>query len=60
MDYFPSPALLWLAGVLALLILGLGPALDGASLGEAVMVPGLMAIWVAVVALIDWWVVGPR
>ena len=57
---FPSPAFLWGAGLLALLILALGPALDGASLKEAATVPALMAIWAGVVMLIDRWVVGPR
>ena len=60
MDYFPSPPLLWLACVLALLILALGPALDGASLKEAATVPALMAVWAAVVVLIDRWVVRRR
>ena len=50
---FPSPAFLWVAGVLALLILALGPALDGASPKEAAMVPALMAVWAGLVALID-------
>ena len=56
---FPNPAVLWVAGVLALLILALGPALDGASLKEAAMVPALMAVWAGLVALIDR-VLGPR
>jgi hypothetical protein len=42
-----------------LLILALGPALDGASLKEAATVPALMAVWAGVVVLIDRWVVGP-
>jgi hypothetical protein len=60
MDDLPSPAFLWGAGLLALLILALGPALDGASLKEAATVPALMAVWAGVVVLIDRWVVGPR
>jgi hypothetical protein len=60
MDDLPSPAFIWGSGLLALLILALGPALDGASLKEAVTVPALMAVWAGVVVLIDRWVVGPR
>jgi hypothetical protein len=60
MDDFPNPAFLWGAGLLALLILALGPALDGASLKDAATVPALMAVWAGVVVLIDRWVVGPR
>jgi hypothetical protein len=55
----PSPASLWVAGILALLILALGSALDGASLKEAAMVPALIAVWAGLVALIDR-VLGPR
>jgi hypothetical protein len=44
---------------LALLLLAIGPALDGAGLAEAAGVPVLMAVWVGVVVLIDRWVVGP-
>jgi hypothetical protein len=60
MDDFPSPAFLWSAGLLALLVLALGPALDGASLVKAVAVPALMAVWAGVVVLIDRWVVRRR
>jgi hypothetical protein len=60
MDDFPSPVFSWVAGLLALLILALGPALDGATLKEAASVPALMIVWAAVVVLIDRWVVGPR
>jgi hypothetical protein len=60
MDDLPSPAFLWGTGLLALLILALGQALDGASLKEAATVPALMAVWAGVVVLIDRWVVGPR
>jgi hypothetical protein len=60
MDDFPSSLALWGAGLLAVLILALGPALDGASLKEAAAVPALMAVWAGVVVLIDRWVAGPR
>jgi Transposase, Mutator family len=57
-DYARLPKLtfLWVAGVLAVLILALGPALDGASLQDAAMVPALMAVWAGLVVLIDRWV----
>jgi hypothetical protein len=45
-------------GLLALLLLAIGPALDGAGLAEAAGVPALMAAWAAAVVLIDRWVVG--
>jgi hypothetical protein len=43
MDDFPSPAFIGIAGILALLLLAIGPALDGAGLAEAAGVPVLMA-----------------
>jgi hypothetical protein len=58
MDDFPSPAFIGGAGLLALLLLAIGPALDGAGLAEAVGVPVLMAGWAVAVVLIDRWVVG--
>jgi hypothetical protein len=60
MHDFPSPVFSWVACLLALLILALGPALDGATLKEAASVPALMIVWAGVVVLIDRWVVGPR
>jgi hypothetical protein len=60
MDDFPNPAFLWGAGLLALIILAIGPALDGAGLANAVTVPALMAVWAGAVALIDRWVVRRR
>jgi hypothetical protein len=60
MNDFPSPALIGGAGLLALLLLAVGPALDGAGLAEAVGVPMLMAGWAVAVVLIDRWVVGRR
>jgi hypothetical protein len=60
MDELPSPTFLWGAGLEALLILALGPALDGATLKEAATVPALMVVWAGVVVLIDHWVVWPR
>jgi hypothetical protein len=59
MDDFPSPAFIGSAALLALLLLAIGPALDGAGLAEAIGVPVLMAAWAAAVVLIDRWVVGP-
>jgi hypothetical protein len=58
MDDFPNPAFVLGAGLLALLILAIGPALDGASLTEAATVPALMVVWVG--ALIDRWVMRRR
>jgi hypothetical protein len=43
MDDFPSPVFIGSAGILALLLLAIGPALDGAGLAEAAGVPVLMA-----------------
>jgi hypothetical protein len=59
MNDFRRLAFLWSAGLPALLLLAIGPALDGAGLAEASGVPVLMAVW-GVVVLIDRWVVGPR
>jgi hypothetical protein len=55
MDDFPSPAFFWGAGLLALLLLAIGPALDGAGFAKAAGVPVLMAAWAAAVVLIDRW-----
>jgi hypothetical protein len=60
MNDFPSPVLIGGAGLLALLLLAIGPALDGAGLAEAAGVPVLMAVWAVAVVLIDRWVVGRR
>jgi hypothetical protein len=60
MDDFPSPAFIGIAGILAMLLLAIGPALDGAGLAETAEVPVLMAAWAAAVVLIDRWVVGRR
>jgi hypothetical protein len=57
MSDFPSPGFICVAGLLALLLLAIGPALDGAGLAEAAAVPALMAAWAAAVVLIDRWVV---
>jgi hypothetical protein len=48
------------AGLLALLVLAIGPALDGAGLADAATVPAPMAVWAGVVTLIDRWVVQRR
>jgi hypothetical protein len=58
MDDFPSPAFIGGVGLLALVLLAIGPALDGAGLAAAVGVPVLMAGWAVAVVLIDRWVVG--
>jgi hypothetical protein len=55
-----SRVFVWSAGLLGLLILAMGPALDGAGLAEAATVPALMAVWAAAVVLIDRWVVKQR
>jgi hypothetical protein len=60
MNDFPSPAFIGGAGLLALVLLAIGPALDGAGLAEAAGVPVLMAAWAAAVVLIDRWVVRQR
>jgi hypothetical protein len=60
MGDFPSSAFLCGMGLLAMLILALGPALDGAGLGEAVAVPALVAVWAGAVVLIDRWVMSRR
>jgi hypothetical protein len=60
MNDFPSRAFIGVAGLLALLLLAIGPALDGAGLAEAAGVPALMAAWAAAVVLIDRWVVRRR
>jgi hypothetical protein len=60
MNDFPSPAFIGVAGLLALLLLAIGPALDGAGLAEPAGVPVLMAAWAAAVVLIDRWVVRQR
>ena len=54
----PSPAFLYVGlGFLALIVLALGPALDGADLTKTVTVPAFMAVWACAVVLIDRWVV---
>jgi high-affinity nickel permease len=44
---------LWCAGVVALLLWAAGGLLDGATLGELVGVPILVAAWMSAVVLID-------
>jgi hypothetical protein len=60
MGDFPSGAFLWGAGLLALIVLAIGPALDGAGLANAATVPALMAVWAGAVFLIDRWVMRQR
>jgi hypothetical protein len=52
MNDFPSPVFIGVAGLLTLLLLAIGPALDGAGLVEAAGMPALMAAWAAAVVLI--------
>jgi hypothetical protein len=60
MDDFPNPASVCVAGLLGMLVLAIGVALDGGALAEAAGVPALMAVWAVAVVLIDRWVVGQR
>ena len=46
-------AALWRAGLVALLVWAAGGLLDGATLGELVGVPILVAAWMSAVVLID-------
>jgi high-affinity nickel permease len=52
---FPNlrAAALWGAGLVALLVWAAGGLLDGATLGELVGVPILVAAWMSAVVLID-------
>jgi high-affinity nickel permease len=52
---FPNlgAAALWRAGLVALLVWAAGGLLDGATLGELVGVPILVAAWMSAVVLID-------
>jgi hypothetical protein len=52
---FPNlgAATLWRAGFAALLVWAAGGLLDGATLGELVGVPMLVAVWMLAVVLID-------
>jgi hypothetical protein len=60
MNDLSSSAFVWGAGFLALFVLAMGSALDGAELKEAAEVPALMVMWAAAVVLIDRWVVKRR
>jgi hypothetical protein len=55
MTDFPNlgAATLWRAGFAALLVWTAGGLLDGATLGERVGVPMLVAAWMSAVVLID-------
>jgi hypothetical protein len=55
MTNFPNlgMAALWRAGLVALLVWAAGGLLDGATLGELVGVPVLVAAWMSAVVLID-------
>lgn len=55
MTNFPKldAAALWRAGLVALLVWAAGGLLDGATLGELVGVPVLVAAWMSAVVLID-------
>jgi hypothetical protein len=60
MDDFPTPASVCSLGLLGMLLLAMGVALDGGAFAEAAEVPALMAAWAVAVVLIDRWVVGRR
>jgi hypothetical protein len=60
MDDFPTPASVLGAGLLGMIILAMGVALDGGALAEAAEAPALMAAWAVTVVLIDRWVVRRR
>jgi hypothetical protein len=55
MTNFPNlgAAALWRAGIVALLVWAAGGLLDGATLGELIGVPVLVAAWMSSVVLID-------
>jgi hypothetical protein len=57
MDDFPIQASVFGAGLLGMILLAIGVALDGGALAEAAEVPALMATWAVAVVLIDRWVV---
>jgi hypothetical protein len=57
MDEFPTPASVFGAGLLGMILLAIGVALDGGAFAEAAEVPALMAAWAVAVVLIDRWVV---
>jgi hypothetical protein len=60
MDDFPTPASLFGVGLLGMLLLAIGVALDGGEFADAAAVPALMGAWVVAVVLIDRWVVRRR
>jgi hypothetical protein len=53
MDNFPTPTSVFGAGLLGMILLAIGVALDGGALAEAAAVPALMAAWAVAVVLID-------
>jgi hypothetical protein len=57
MDDFPTPASLFGVGLLGMLRLAIGVALDGGEFADAAEVPALMGAWAVAVVLIDRWVV---
>jgi hypothetical protein len=60
MDDHPSPVSVFGAGLLGMLVLAIGVALDGGALADTAAVPALMAVWAVAVVLIDRWVVRRR
>jgi hypothetical protein len=56
MDDFPTPASVFGAGLVGMILLTIGVGLDGGALAEAAEVPALMAAWPVAVVLIDRWV----
>ena len=57
MDDFPTPASLFGVGLLGMLLLSIGVALDGGEFAGVAEVPALMGAWAVAVVLIDRWVV---
>ena len=57
MDDFPTPASLFGVGLLGMLLLAIGVALDGGEFAAVAEVPALMGAWAVAVVLIDRWVV---
>jgi hypothetical protein len=60
MDDFPTVASICGAGLLGMLLLAIGVALDGGAFAEPAEVRALMAAWAVAVVLIDRWVVRRR
>jgi hypothetical protein len=57
MDDLPTPASLFCVGLVGMLLLAVGVALDGGEFADVAEVPALMGAWAVAVVLIDRWVV---